>query len=461
MKKRLISLAAATALALGAVPFTASAEKENPIPFDLTRPENVSMIYLNGNDSENTIEIHYSQSSAMSEWSNRKETDYDNFMKELNDLGYDDVWINTQIDWSIDSQDDWHVNEYWTTDGYDEDYHIRLGDWAYISESYSPEISMSSWIFRYMGDPSDKEDTIWYGRHQDGDDYDGWKGVLKEGQYDILTNDDGSQYVKIDLDKHTIYTRVRWLVTLRTLGDDSKDIKATSDWSDIAAIGKDAESAEPLKDGDVAAPKVSDLKYTDEDFNGFPVIAFKLDIDDTLATQLAQVTGTQGGIALEVEARVQGKEDWVPLQGDWIVKAGDMTAALQALANAEGTVEKDTPIELRARYRISQPELEDFYSEYSEVLTFGAVDMQTEPDSVVESSAPDDESVAETTTTVKEKKTEDKEKEKNDKCSLCGFCPQPLGLCIFIWIAIIVVIVVIIVVIIVMKKKKERNESGK
>lgn len=460
MKKRLISLAAATALALGAVPFTASAEKENPIPFDLTRPENVSMIYLNGNDSENTIEIHYSQSSAMSEWSNRKETDYDNFMKELNDLGYDDVWITPQIDWSIDSQDDWHADEYWLTDGYDKDFHQHLGEWAYIQCSYSSEISMSDWIFRYMGNIDDPEDARWYGSHDDSNDYKGWGDVLKPDQYKKIKNDDETN-AKLDLENHTIYTRVRWLVTLRTLGDDAKDIKATSDWSDIAAIGKDAASAEPLKEGDVAAPKVSDLKYTDEDFNGFPVIAFKLDVDDTLSKQLAQVTGTQGGISLEVEARVQGKEDWVLLQGDWIVKAGDMTAALQALANAEGKVEKDTPIELRARYRISQPELEDFYSEYSEVLTFGAVDMQVEPDSVVESSAPDDESVTETTTTVKEKKTEDKEKEKDDKCSLCGFCPQPLGLCIFIWIAIIVVIVVIIVVIIVMKKKKEKNESGK
>ena len=48
------------------------------------------------------------------------------------------------------------------------------------------------------------------------------------------------------------------------------------------------------------------------------------------------------------------------------------------------------------------------------------------------------------------------EKPKKDKCSLCGFCPHPLGICIFIWIAIIVIIVVI--VILVLKKKKGKKE---
>ncbi|MBQ1768583.1 MAG: hypothetical protein IIZ91_05655, partial [Oscillospiraceae bacterium] len=34
-----------------------------------------------------------------------------------------------------------------------------------------------------------------------------------------------------------------------------------------------------------------------------------------------------------------------------------------------------------------------------------------------------------------------------DKCPICGFCPRPLGLCIFIWLTIIAVIVVVIIII--------------
>ncbi len=48
--------------------------------------------------------------------------------------------------------------------------------------------------------------------------------------------------------------------------------------------------------------------------------------------------------------------------------------------------------------------------------------------------------------------------EKNE-CWLCHFCPQPLGLCIFIWLLIILVVVIIIVVIIAASKKKKKDEK--
>ena len=407
------------------------------------------MQYLDGRDSDNTIEIHYSQNNSMSEWTKRRETDFDAVMKEIGDLGYSDMWIQTQIDWSIDSQDDWHVNDYWLTDGYDKDYHMRLGDWAYISQSYSSETAMSEWIFRSMGNIDDKEDGVWYGRHSDSEDYDGWKDVLKEDQYDVVKGD-GESHAKIDLTKHTIYTRVRWLVIART---EEKDIPVVSDWSEIAAVGKEAEKIEPLKPGDVAAPVISDLKYTDKDFNGFPVVSFKLDVDDTLAKQVAQVTGSSGGISLIVEAKVQGKDEWVELQGDWIITAGTMESALQNLAQAEGKIEKDTPIELRAKYVCAQPDLEDFSSEYSEVLTFGSQEMEVKPE------APADEASVEESEAPAAESSVQSEAPAEKKCSLCGFCPQPLGLCIFIWIAVAVAVIIIVIVIIVVVKKKSDKKS--
>ena len=48
-----------------------------------------------------------------------------------------------------------------------------------------------------------------------------------------------------------------------------------------------------------------------------------------------------------------------------------------------------------------------------------------------------------------------------DKCSLCGFCPVPLGLCIFIWIAIVVVVILVIVIIIVTLTKKKKCPNCK
>ena len=43
-----------------------------------------------------------------------------------------------------------------------------------------------------------------------------------------------------------------------------------------------------------------------------------------------------------------------------------------------------------------------------------------------------------------------------DKCPICHFCPRPLGLCIFIWIAIIAVVIVVVIVVIKVAKKTKK-----
>jgi len=44
------------------------------------------------------------------------------------------------------------------------------------------------------------------------------------------------------------------------------------------------------------------------------------------------------------------------------------------------------------------------------------------------------------------------------KCKMCGMCPiQPLGICLFIWIAAILCVIVVGTAIYVKKKKKEEN----
>lgn len=371
--KKLFTAAAALLFLLPAYSIPASAEKA--LPFELTPPQNVSVVYLNGNDSPNTCEIHYSQNPSMSEWSSKKNSDYEAAIATLNEMGYDDLWITAQIDWSMDTQDDWHYNKFWDTGGYDEEYRLRVGDWAYVNSSYSDELTMSEWIFRYMGNTDDPNDFIWNGyRDEGGDNYTGWKDVLKKDQYEVISGESGS-YAKIDFTKHTIYTRVRFLVTVRDL-ESGKDTRQASEWSETAAVGKEAPAAEILKAGDIAAPVIKDLHYTQDTFNGYPVIGFRLEVDDTLAAQAAQASGTQGGVSLEVEAAVEGSDDWIVLQGDWVVKAGEMTAALQNLAEAKGKIKQDTPLMLRARYRCAQPEQEVFYSDYSVIQTFAAEAME-------------------------------------------------------------------------------------
>ena len=170
------------------------------------------------------------------------------------------------------------------------------------------------------------------------------------------------------------------------------------------------------------------------------------------------------------EARVPGGE-WIEQQAGDDITAGENIISLlflgEYLANknkengedSDLVLEKDSPIELRARYFCDQSAISDteagqpFYSDYSEVLTFGSQEMsKTEQPSIAESS------VAEET---EESKSEPKKgDDETHKCSVCGICPvQPLGICLFIWIAIIVVIIIIVIVVVVVVKKKKNKEN--
>ena len=450
--KKIIASACAALAVIGAIPMSAAAANTDKLPFELTAPENVAIEYLNGNDALNSCQVAWSKNDSMSEWMNKMsdpET-HDAAVAELNKLGWDDMWATPQMDWSIDTQDDWHYNEYWDTEGYDKDNKQHLGEWAYTDFLESPDKTVTAWVFRDMGNAADPNDTWWFGVHNEDDDIPGWKDVLKEDQYTLIESD-GEKHAKIDFTQHTIYVRMRYLVTCRPAEGD--DVKIASEWSEIAAVGKDAPEKTVVKEGEVAAPLIKDLRMTDEEFNTYPVIAFKIDIPAELIkaqTDMQSDYDKGAYISLEVEARVQGKENWVGLQGDWTLKSGELKYGLQNLAEAEKSVSKDTPIELRARYNINNGETE-FYSPYSEILTFGSKEMNATPDSVVDST----ENVTEAASAAPKE-----EKKSENKCSLCGFCPHPLGICIFIWIAIIVAVAAVVVItIIVMKKKKQQPQD--
>ncbi len=46
------------------------------------------------------------------------------------------------------------------------------------------------------------------------------------------------------------------------------------------------------------------------------------------------------------------------------------------------------------------------------------------------------------------------------KCALCGFCPVPFGLCIFIWLAILLAVIVIIVILIAVTRPGKCKKCG-
>ena len=453
MKKRLFLFIAVVLFVVACIkePPAKAAPDTSWLPFELTAPEHVSIFWLEGNDALSSCSLAWSKNDSMSAWLTKMEDPetHDAAVAEFESHGYSDLWITPQMDWSIDNQTDWHYNKYWDTDGYDEDYVQHLGDWAYTSFLTYSQKTDEAWVFRYMGNIDDPSDTLWYGDHENAD-YDGWKDVLSKDCYTIVKTDDEST-AKFDYENHTIYVRMRFLVTIRT---DEEDIKRASEWSEIAAVGKEAKGYEPVKPGDLPAPQISDLRMTDEEFNGFPVIAFQIKVPNELIqkdTELRADYAHGGDIIIEVEARVQDKGEWVVLQGDWILTSGELKYKLLTLAQQEGKVDKGTPIELRARYCCRQSELDDVWSDYSEIITFGSKEMEvvTQPTPAPEASEDEENThVSEVT------------QEKN-KCWLCGFCPCPLGLCIFIWLLILIVIIVVVIIILKKVQKKDKKEDKK
>ena len=446
--KKLISIVFVCAMLLSCMATGVFAEDK--LPFELVPPANVTVSWLEGNDSPTTMKMAYSLSNDMTKFFKEKEeASIEGTVDELlAKYGVEDLWMTTQIDWAIDDVEDevsgWHYTKYWDGIqnyglGYDDEGRCRVGEWDAVDMG--------------IGNATETVNDHWFLRGVSEDALNGNTDTKTPGLKDQLRPDqykfDEEGGLTIDFDEHTAYFRIRFvLATYKTTEEDSVYNYYYSDWSDTVAVGKEGEKFEPLTEKDLAAPVITDLRMTDRDFNGCPVVAFTLTVPDELAANATKLEANDGGIVIETEARVKGDSEWVLMQNaDWIIKAGEMECPLIHLLNEEHkTIDKDTPIELRCRYRCSQSGLDDIWSDYSEVLTFETTGFGGE-----------DETVTDTTADTDEPEVIAPAPEEEDKCPICHFCPRPLGLCIFIWLAIVIVIVVVIIVIVKAKKKKEQK----
>ena len=373
MMKKILSLLSAVVLAFPLFQITVNAASAEQLPFTLTAPEHVAINCLNDEEYPSKCQVAWSKNASMSDWSNKMsdpETQ-DAAVKALNKMGYDDLFYTAQMDWSIDSTEDWHYNEYWDTECYNGNYvKYHLGEWAYTYFQNTPEITNTDEVFQYLGDISDPEHELWYGRHADGEDVSGWKDVLKEGQY-IVVDSAGQKNAYLNLTDHTVNVRMRWLVTGRRT--DGNEVKIGSDWSEIVSVGKGAAPAgAAVRPGDLSAPVIRDLRYANQRHNDCPVVAFYLDVPDAVAKALNDAKAADGDIQLITEARVRDGE-WKNLAGDWELKFGEMKAYLSTLPEEQGSIPKNTPLELRCCYECWPRDGENsFRTEYSNVLGFTA-----------------------------------------------------------------------------------------
>ena len=437
MKK--IFAAILAAILLVSCPLALAAQKSDGLPFELVPPQNVYATWLEGNDSPTTVALSYSLDNGITSFFSELEKAigeerYEEFAAEH---GFGEIFITSQIDWALDDVNDpvsgWHCNEYWNADygfGYDSDYRFRVGAWDCVDAwpDNASETVQNVWVLRGFNEDG------YYGDPENG--IPGLKDQLRADQY---TYDADESVLTIDFTKHTAYLRVRLVVTVRD--NEDNETYRYSEWSEVCSVGKDAEAYAPITKSDLPAPEITGLHMTDKEFNDNPVVAFTLSVPDTIARTAAKAASSGGSVWIETQARVKGDAEWTNMANtDSSVKTGEMECALLHLVNAERpTIPADTEIELRCRYGCSQRGAdEDVYSDWSKIIGFGSDDIQYGGSEGGDSQGDGAGSSA------------------NAKCPICHFCPQPLGLCIFIWLAIIIAIVVIVIIIVSRNKKNKK-----
>ncbi len=273
--------------------------------------------------------------------------------------------------------------------------HIRQADLGY----YDPEDSMYSYLHPYV--------------KKVGDDY------------------------RLNLDDHTFTVRLRWYVTYE---ENETKKSFFSDWSDETSIGKDGTQEEATLPT-LESPTLSDFSLVTNE-NGSVGVKYYIDIHDTAykANRYHFIHDNYyDSYVLEAQIK-KGNGEWTDVN----------TSNASWLINGYRTCGETGDLDIRIgddvwmRVRIVCGSFDEEPSPWSNIIgtkALDGVDDTTNPGTI--SGDPTDSGTTE-----------------KAKCKVCGICPiQPLGICLFIWIAIILVIVLVIVIVVVVANKKKDKKK--
>ncbi len=252
---------------------------------------------------------------------------------------------------------------------------------------------------------------------------------------------DGEKFRVLDLENHTLYFRSRYIVkydTYDTNGDAVAQIMF-SDWCPETSVGKKGTQQEPVKPEKLAAPVLSNMVLGNAGENDL-LWNITWDIPNAVYDAVKYywiIEDAFEPVIIESQYRVNG--------GEWIdTVIGNAADVYGGIRNfwTDDAKEKDT-VEFRARFYCNADDSKT--GEWSNIVSNKAAD--TNP-LATDKPAPT------------QKGTLENSGAEETKCKVCGICPvQPLGICLFIWIAIIIVVIIVIVVIAKKSNKKKDNKS--
>ena len=427
--KKSLSLLLSMLLLLSIFSVTAFATEENDISkFELPAPKAPTyFVYTDGDEKESRhddlrmIMISDPEVALLAaEYSRNSEAFYEKY-------GLYSFAISMQYDVSLDGEDNWQHNSEWDTNWYTGGY---ADGYPYVSlGSEMMEDFEFFWLTYYEGEgsatftPYQPAITTYVSNHGD------WE----ENIYSF------------DVENHSLYIRCRYYMEWETYDAVKNEIgkkqSKFSDWSQSAVFGRNSTQIVPDEPTVYEAPVISDMKIvlSEGDENSHIEYA-QTTLESVWMNGVYYIMKGEGEFeGLETQISIDGG-DWVEFDtadagGDWCLYNG-----IRGAYSWEHPIEENSHVKLRIRFVGTHGP-----SEWSNILEINGGGTQEMAEQAKKPAA--------------EKPTAETSKE--DKCSLCGFCPEPLGLCIFIWIAVLIVIILIVVIIIVTANKKKKCPNCK
>jgi hypothetical protein len=337
-KNRLVSLVLVFITCLALLPATALAAES--FPTTLEAPGNV-ILSIPPEDHGKYVYVTFNKSadlSAMIDGGSANKARY----------GVDSIDYYIQIDWSIDSKDDWKY----------------VANWNEV-KTHTGERFEGEYIDKTLNSSTTQREAILDLNYKADPNHYKWKALstfLKDGQYSIDKDGEPS----IDWTQHTIYVRARFVIRYKPTGGSYQYL--ISDWSPVSGYGKDYKPFEMPKSLEV--PVISDLKLTDRQVNGGPVVAFNLANPQSVKEASAGAKSLMDYIIVAAEVSIGGSE-WKEVHlTERDVTDGYLYAELARVATS---VSEDTHVRLRARYQYHKGNgTLVLSSQWSNVIEFGA-----------------------------------------------------------------------------------------
>lgn len=245
-------------------------------------------------------------------------------------------------------------------------------------------------------------------------------------------------YITLDTEKVTLTTRVRFVLALTAA--DGTVYYNTSGFTDPVSCG--ASNSLVSEPSSMEAPVLSDALFSTDE-SGATILSFHVTANDSIReTAVWLAANKRAGVGYKIEISVNGSE-WKSYSAEPLSAPDTLLDGDWALTVSDEDINDYAYIRIQMSYTAPISDEVTLQSVWSVPLAF-----DKKPEETV--TAPD------TYYTIPlYSETEAGDGELKYICPICGICPAPYGVCLFLWIgaALLLVLLVVLIIALIPKKK--------